>query len=288
MKEGNMKPLPDKVIISCAITGIAANRKQCPYIPYTPEEMANEALRAYNAGATIVHIHAREDDGSPTVSVSRFREIRDAIRQKCPILLNFATGAVGIPIQERVEHIRQLQPEIGALNMGSINYAIYSEKKKQFYFDEVFANPFQDILYLAKIMQDANVKPECECFDAGHIANTLLLMEMGKLPTNVNFSLVFGVYGAIQASPQNLIQQINLLPPNAIWQAIGVSLGQWHILATALAAGGHVRVGFEDNFYLSKNKMAKSNAQLVEKAVQLAQLIGREPTTLKETKEILF
>ena len=286
-REGNMAPLPEKVVISCAVTGVAATRKHCPYIPYTPKELAEEARRAYEAGAAIVHFHARNPDGSPTWSVEIFQEILEETRAKCPVIVNFSTGGIGLSIEDRVAHIEKLQPEIGALNMGSMNYAIYSEKKKKLYFDEVFANPFRDILYLLKIMRKSGVRPECECFDSGHIGNVKLLMDMGELTPPIQFSLILGVYGGISASVANLAHQVSLLPPNSFWQVIGISLGQWPMVAAALAMGGHVRVGMEDNFYLSPGTMAKSNGDLVEKAVRMAKDVGRQVATVEETRQIL-
>lgn len=281
-----MKALPNKVIISCALTGVASTRKQCPDIPYTPAELAEESRRAYEAGASIVHIHAREHDGSPSWRVEVFEEILNLTREKCPVIINFSTGAVGLPIEERILHIEKLKPEIGALNMGSMNYAIYSEKKKKLYFDTVFANPFKDIMLLLETMKKSGVRPECECFDSGHIGNVKLLMDMGLIDPPLQFSLIMGVYGGIEASPQTLAQQVSLLPAGSFWQVIGISLGQWHMIAAALALGGNIRVGMEDNFYLSSGTMAK-NGDLVEKAVRMTRDIGREAATVEETRTIL-
>ncbi|RME75369.1 MAG: 3-keto-5-aminohexanoate cleavage protein [Planctomycetota bacterium] len=287
LKEGNMAPLPRKVVISCALTGVASTRKQCPHIPYTPKELAEEARRAYEAGASIIHFHGREDDGSPSWRVEVFQEIKERTQELCPVILNFSTGGIGLPIEERAKHIQEVRPEIGALNMGSMNYAIYSEKKKKLYFDQVFSNPFHDIIYLLKIMKEAGVKPECETFDSGHIGNARLLLDMGLLSPPLQFSLIMGVYGGIEASVKNLVHQASLLPEGSFWQVIGISLGQWHMVSAALAMGGHVRVGMEDNFYLEPGVMAKSNGELVEKAVRMAKEIGREVATVEEARSLL-
>lgn len=164
--------MSNKVIISCALTGAITTREQCLAIPYTPQELAAEAKRAYDAGATIAHIHARTDNGAPTWDVETFQAIKDETKAICPdILLNFSTGAVGVAREERIQHIIDVKPDIAALNMGSMNYAIYSSKHKMFYHDFVFANPFGDIIYFLEQMNAAGVRPEMECFDTGHIGN---------------------------------------------------------------------------------------------------------------------
>jgi 3-keto-5-aminohexanoate cleavage enzyme len=277
----------DKVVVTCALTGALANREQCPYIPYTPEEIGEEARRAREAGAAVVHIHGRERDGSPSVRVEMYREILHEVRARSDIVVNFSTGAVGIPMEDRVAHIRELKPEIGALNMGSMNYAIYSSRKKTFYRDLVFANPFKDIVYLLRVMNEAGVRPELECFDTGHIGNTAPLVDMGLLRPPLQFSLIMGVLGGIPATTRNLVHQVGSLPPDSIWEVIGVSLEQWSLTAAAITMGGNVRVGFEDNFYLEEGKMARSNGELVEKAVRLCRDLGREVASPAEARQQL-
>lgn len=277
----------DKVVVTCALTGALANREQCPYIPYTPEEIAEEARRAREAGAAVVHIHARERDGTPSVRVEMYREILDAVRARSDILINFSTGAVGIPMEDRVAHIRLLKPDVGALNMGSMNYAIYSSRNKTFHWDLVFANPFKDIVYLLKVMNEAGVRPELECFDTGHIGNTVPLVDMGLLRPPLQFSLILGVLGGIPATTRNLLHQVGSLPPDSIWEVIGVSLDQWSLTAAALTMGGNIRVGFEDNFYLEEGRMARSNGELVEKAVRLCRDLGREAASPAEARHLL-
>ena len=277
----------DKVVVTCALTGALANREQCPHLPYTPEEIAEEAHRAREAGAAVVHIHGRERDGAPSVRVDVFREIMAAVRARSDILINFSTGAVGIPMEDRVAHIRELKPEIGALNMGSMNYAIYSSKNKTFYWDLVFANPFKDIAYLLRVMNEAGVRPELECFDTGHIANTAPLIDMGLLRPPLQFSLIMGVLGGIPATTRNLVHQVGNLPPASIWGVIGVGLDQWALTAAAITMGGNIRVGFEDNFYLEEGKMARSNGELVEKAVRLCRDLGREVASPAEARDLL-
>lgn len=280
--------MSENVIISCALTGAAADRRQCPSLPYTPAEIADEALRAYEAGATIVHIHAREDDGRPTWRLPVFQAIRDEVRKRCPVLINFSTGGIGQTIQERTEQIEHATPDIAALNMGSMNYAVYSEKNKKFYFDEIFANPFKDIIAALTRMKTFKVIPEMECFDAGHIANADPLIDMGLLTPPFHFSLILGVTGGIKASPKHLRFMSEILPRQSTWQVIGISRDQWWLCEEALELGGNIRVGLEDNFYLPDGKtMARSNGDLVTHAVKLVERMGRKPASLEETRELM-
>jgi 3-keto-5-aminohexanoate cleavage enzyme len=278
--------LTDKVVISAALTGVAANREQCEWIPYTPEEIAEEALRAYNAGAAIAHIHGRESDGAPSWRVEIFREIMQEVRKRCPIIINFSTGAVGVSRETRIGHIRELKPEIAALNMGTMNYAKYSSKRRDFVFSVVFENPFDDIMFFLDTMNRNGVKPECECFDLGHVESILPLMDMGLLKS-FQVSLIMGVVGGMRATARNLAHVSSVVPSGIAWQVIGISYDQWMLVSAGLALGGNVRVGLEDNFYLLPGEMARGNGPLVEKTVRMARDIGREPATVAEAKAIL-
>ena len=276
----------DKVAISAALTGVVANRDQCKWIPYTPEEIGEEALKAYNAGAAIAHIHGREYDGAPSWRVEIFHEIMQEVRKRCPIIINFSTGAVDVDRDTRIGHIREVRPEIAALNMGTMNYAKYSRKRKDFVFSVVFQNPFDDIRFFLDTMNQNGVKPECECFDLGHVESILPLMDMGLLK-NFQVSLVMGVVGGMGATARNLAHVSSVVPVGVAWQVIGISQEQWLLTSTALALGGNIRVGLEDNFYLSPGEMAEGNGPLVEKAARMARDIGREPATVEEARAIL-
>lgn len=279
-----MKP----VIITCALTGAIADRRQCPSLPYTPVEIAEEACRAFNAGATIVHIHGREDDGTPSWRTPVFHSILEEVRKRCSVIVNFSTGGVGQSIEERTEYLSVATPEIAALNMGSMNYAVYSKKNKKFYVDEVFANPFKDIVKALVRMNKLRVIPEMECFDAGHIANVEPLIDMGILHPPFHFSLIMGVLGGICASSKHLKFMSEILPDESIWQVIGVSKNQWNLCEEALRLGGNIRVGLEDNFYLPDGKtMARSNGELVEHAVKMVRRLGQKVATLKEARQML-
>jgi 3-keto-5-aminohexanoate cleavage enzyme len=275
------------VVITAALTGVLATRNQCPAIPYTPQEIGEEAKRAADAGAAIVHIHARSPEGGPEWRVEVFAEILDEVRSRTDVIVNFSTGAIGIPVEERIAHIRDLKPEIGALNMGSMNYAIYSEKKKVFYHDHVFANPFKDIQFFLETMNSAGVRPELECFDTGHIANTAPLIDMGALKPPYQFSLIMGVLGGIPGTTKHLVNQVDTLPADSHWQVIGIGLKQWALVAAAMSMGGNVRVGLEDNFYVEQGRMARSNGELVEKVAAMARDLGKDVATVDEARRIL-
>ena len=278
----------DACVITCALSGVAANRDQCPAIPYTPEEYAKEVRRARDAGASVVHIHARYPDGQPSYRVDEYRAITEAILAEVPdIIINYSTGAVGIPIEERVHQITSLKPELGALNMGSMNYAKYSSKRKALIFDFVFANPFSDITFLLEQMNSVDVKPECECFDTGHIGNVMPLIDMGLLKTPIQFSLILGVLGGAPADARTLAHMASLLPQPSTWEVIAISRKQWLMVSAAASLGGNARVGLEDNFYLPNGEMASSNGELVEAAAELVQLSGRTVADPAEARRLL-
>lgn len=277
-----------KTIISCALSGVAANRAQCPGIPYTPDEYGEESRRAAEQGASIVHIHARKPDGVPSQDVEDYIAIRDAIKKRVPdMIINFSTGAIGFTREQRIASVVHGHPDVAALNMGTMNYAKYSEKRKGFVFNFVFQNPFDDILFYLKTMKEHGVRPEMECFDVGQVASAFPLIDMGILTPPYEFSFILGVDGGVPASTRNILTMADNLPPGSNWQVIGISRDQWKLCAAALTMGGHVRVGFEDNFYLPEGTMAKSNGDLVERMARLSRDTGREVASIQEAREML-
>jgi uncharacterized protein (DUF849 family) len=281
--------LDDPVIITCSISGTIANRDQCPAIPYTPDEYASEARRAVDEGAVMIHIHARTPDGVPSYEISDFRDITEAILDEVDdVIINYSTGAIGVPLEKRIAYLRELRPDIAALNMGSMNYAKYSSRRKDFVFKAVFENSFDTITALLEAMNDCHVKPEHECFDSGHIANLDPLLDMGLLQPPLQVSCVMGVTGGIRPTARNLAHMAEQIPavPHQ-WGVIGVSRRQWTLVAAALALGGNVRVGLEDNFYLPDGTMARSNGDLVSKARQMTEDAGRRPATPAEARALL-
>ena len=271
-------------IITAALTGVLATREHCPAIPYTPKEIGEEAKRAVDAGAAIVHIHARTPEGGPEWRVETFAEIFAEVRARTDVIINFSTGAVGVPREDRIEHISELRPEMAALNMGSMNYAIYSARRKAFVHDLVFANPFRDIQFFLEAMNQGGVRPEMECFDAGHIGNTRPFVDMGVLKPPYQFSLIMGVLGGIPGTTRHLVDQVDSLPAGSHWQVIGIGLEQWALVAAAISLRGNVRVGLEDNFYLEEGRMAKSNGDLVEKAAALCRDLGRDVASASQAR----
>ena len=287
-----MSRFEDPVIITNSISGTVANRDQCPAIPYTPEEYAAEARRVVDEGASMIHIHARRPDGTPSYEVEDFRAITEAILAEVDdVVINYSTGAIGVPIEKRIEYLRELRPDVGALNMGSMNYSKYSRRRKDFVFKAVFENSFDTIMEFLRAMRELGIRPEHECFDSGHVANLDPLIDMGLLEQPLQISCVMGVTGGIRPTAKNLAHMADQIPgaaegPNN-WGVIGISREQWMLVAAALTLGGNVRVGLEDNFYLPDGQMARSNGDLVAKARQMTEDVGRRPATVAEARELL-
>ena len=288
MTESNQgKRDPDLCVVTCALTGVLANRKQCPGIPYTPAEIGEEARRVYEAGAAAVHIHARNDDGSPTFSPAVFARIKEEVRKRSPIILNFSTGTIADDVSDQCTYIRESQPEIAALNMGTMNYSKYSAKRKAFVFDMVFPNTYDKIIKLLSAMNEAGVKPELECFDTGHTHGVWPLVDMGVLKPPLQYSFIVNVLGGIPPTVESLQLQAKLAHPNSEWEVIGISHGHWRMLATALVLGGNIRTGLEDHLYLPNGQMAKSNGEMAEVAVRMCRDVGRKPASVDEARRIL-
>ena len=282
--------MDDPVILTCAISGALAGRDQCPAIPYTPAEYAAEARRIVDEGGVMVHIHARRPDGTPSHEVEDFRAITEAIRAEvgAALIVNYSTGALGVPVEKRVAYLRELRPEVGALNMGSMNYAKYSARRRQFVFQAVFENSFETIGALLEPMVELGIRPEHECFDSGHVASLDPLLDMGRLQPPLQVSFVMGVVGGIRPTARNVAHMAEQVPdvPHQ-WGVIGISRAQWGLLAAALSLGGNVRVGLEDNFYLPDGTMARSNGDLVARAARMAADAGRRLATVEEARRIL-
>jgi 3-keto-5-aminohexanoate cleavage enzyme len=287
-----MSSFDDPVIISCSISGVIANRDQCPAIPYTPAEYAAEARRAVDEGASQIHIHARKPDGTPSYEVEDFRAITEAILAEVgDVIVNYSTGAIGISIEQRIEYLRACRPDVAALNMSSMNYAKYSRRRKDFVFNTVFENSFETIIEFLTAMRELGIKPEHECFDSGHVANLDPLLDMGLLSEPLQISLVMGVTGGIRPTPRNVNLMSDQIPGGPEgrnqWQVIGISRDQWKLLAASLVLGGNVRAGVEDNLYLPNGEMCRSNGELIAKARQMAEDVGRRPAGVAEARELL-
>jgi 3-keto-5-aminohexanoate cleavage enzyme len=285
----------DPVVITCSISGAIANREQCPAIPYTPAEYAAEARRIVDEGGVMIHIHARKPDGTPSYEVEDFRAITEAIRDEVAdeVIVNFSTGTIGVPVQKRIAYLRECRPEVAALNMGSMNYAKYSRSRKDFVFKMVFANPFDEIIDLLEAMNELGIKPEHECFDVGHVGSLAPLIDMGVLKQPLHVDCVMGVVGGIPPTARNLAAMVENIPgaadglAGAHWGVIGISRDQWMLVSAALTLGGSIRVGLEDNLYLPNGEMARSNGELIAKARQMTEDVGRRAATVSEARAML-
>lgn len=268
----------DKLIITAAICGAEVTKADNPAVPYTVEEMVREAKSAYDAGAAVLHVHVREDDGTPTQSKERYKVVLDAILKELPdaIIIPSTGGAVGMTADERLQPT-ELMPEMATLDCGTVNFG-----------DEVFENTIPMMRSFGKRMLENGIKPEYECFDMGHMEAAINMVKKGQAPGHpMQFNFVLGVPGASSASISNLLWLVNALPAGATWTATGIGRFEFPLAAHAIAMGGHVRVGFEDNLYISKGVLAKSNGELVEKVVRIAKELGREIATPAEAREIL-
>lgn len=265
------------VIITCAITGAETTRERQPNLPITPAEQATAAEEAVKAGASIIHLHVREDDGAPSQRPERFKEAIDAIRKRVPdVVIQISTGgAVGESIDNRARPLA-LKPEMASLNLGTMNFG-----------DEVFYNHPRDIVGLAAKMREHGVVPELEVYEAGMLESGFRLAKQGILRGPLHFQFVLGVPGGMSGDPKNLMHMVSFLPEGIHWGVAGVGRFQLPLAVQALVMGGHVRVGFEDNIFYSKGVVAKSNAQLVERIVRIAREVGREVATPAQTRELL-
>ena len=268
----------DKLIISACICGAEVTKENTPAVPYTVEEVVREAKSAYDAGAALIHLHVRWDDGTPTQDKGRFQEMVDAIRKECPdVIIQPSTGgAVGMTDLERLQSTEITPtPEMATLDCGTCNFGG----------DEIFINTDNTIANFGDIMQERGIKPECEVFDKGMIDLALKAAKKGHIKYPIHFDFVLGVQ--MTATVRDLVIMATSIPADSTWTATGIGKNAWGIAAATIAMGGHVRVGFEDNVYMSKGVLAKSNGEMVERVVQMAKLLNREVATPAEAREIL-
>jgi uncharacterized protein (DUF849 family) len=216
-----------------------------------------------------------------------FAKIRDEVRKRSPILLNYSTGTISNDVSDQCRYIREVKPQIAAMNSGTMNYAKYSMKKKGMVFDMVFSNTYEKMIEMLKAMNDANVNPELECFDTGHTHGLWPLIDMGVLKPPFQYSFIVNVLGGIPPTVESLQLQTKIRVPDTEWEVIGISHCHWRMLAAALVLGGNIRTGLEDHLYLPRGQMAKSNGEMVETAVRLCRDVGRTPATVDEARLIL-
>lgn len=268
----------EKLIITAAICGAEVLKEHNPAVPYTIEELVREAKSAYDAGASIIHLHVRWDDGTPTQDKGRFKEAIDAIKKEIPdIIIQPSTGgAVGMTDDERLQPT-ELKPEMATLDCGTLNFGG----------DEIFINTENTIKYFGKRMIELGIKPEIEVFDKSMIDMALRLHKRGFIQSPMHFDFVMGVNGGITGELRDFVFLKESIPADATYTVAGIGRFEFPLAVAAIIDGGHVRVGFEDNVYLSKGVLAKSNGELVEKVVRLAKEFGREIATPAEAREIL-
>lgn len=297
----------EKLIITAAITG-GSSPAENPFLPKTPKEQVKAAIECYEAGASIVHLHARNPKtGMPEQKSEWLEDAIVPIREKCDIIINVSTGGAGKrvdgdwlyekqpeeTVQGRVAVVPELskkiesKPEIASFNAGSPVIDIYSRQKQEFLLKFVMVHSFPDMASMADIMKAHQVKPELECYDVGMINNGKFLAELGHLESPPYFQLVLGVLGQIPATVDNLLHMVRCVPEGSPWSVCAVGTNEFPMTTMSIIMGGHVRVGFEDNIYLSKGVKAKSNAELVEKIARIARELDREIATPAEAREIL-
>lgn len=269
-----------KKIISVAVVGSHPTKAMNPAVPYSPQEIADAAVASRKAGAAIVHVHVREpDSGAPTSRLELFAEVVDRIRQRSDILINLTTSGLNVPgrdvIEERLEPAG-LQPEICSLDVGSMNFG-----------ERVFLNPPDWGRAAARRMRELGVKPEIEVFDAGHVRQARVLIDEGVFAPPPFMQLCMGAGWGIEATPESLLFMRNLLPAGVPWSVLGVGRSQLPMIALGLTLGGHVRVGFEDNIYLRRGVLLKSNAHAVEVAANLVETLQHEVATPADARRIL-
>ena len=266
----------EKLIITAALTGAEVSKARQPALPITPDEIAAAAAECVSAGASIVHLHARRPDGTPTQDPAVYREIITAIRACCDAIVQISTGgAVGMTAAERLAPVN-LEPEMATLSMGSVNFG-----------DDVFVNHPADMRAFAQAMQEYGVKPELEIFDSGMLATASRWLKRGWLDSPLHVDLVLGVPGAMPGTPESLMFLHSQLPIDVTWTVAGIGPAQLPLGVMAILLGGHVRVGFEDNIFFRKGELARSNAQLVARIARISREMDRPVASPDEARTIL-
>lgn len=268
----------NKVIITAAISGAEVTQEMNPAVPYTLEQYVREAKLASEAGAAIIHLHARFDDGTPTQDRERFRVIIDAIQRECPdVIIQPSTGgATGMTAEERLQPT-ELNPEMASLDCGTMNFGG----------DEIFINTENMIIEFAARMNERGIKPELECFDKSHVDMALRLVRRGHIKPPLHFNFVLGVNGGATGTPRDLLFLRESIPADATFTVTGIGRCQLEMNVMGMLLGGHVRVGFEDNLKYNRDRMAISNAEFVERIVRIAKELNLEIATPAEARQIL-
>jgi len=265
-----------KVVITCAITGAETTRAQNPALPLTPAEIADAAYDAWLAGASVLHLHVRDAQGNPTQDLAVFKDAIDRVRRKCDIVIETTTGgAVGMTPEERLQPVT-LDPDMASLDCGTVNFG-----------NEFIVNTLPMMREFASLMKARGVRPTLECFDLSHVYASHMLIQEGLVEPPFHYGFVLNVPGGVKYEPDVLDLFVRKLPQGAYWTAMGIGRANLSAIYGALAMGGFVRVGFEDNVYFSKGVLAKSNAELVERAARIVRESGQEPATPDDVRALL-
>ena len=294
-----------KVIVSAALTGAGATPSMSPHLPITPQQLADEAVRAYDAGAAIAHVHVRDPEtGQPSSNLEYFQEIATNVKSRCNIIICPTTGGTpDMTVTERARVVAELKPELATFNAGSMNFGIFlgAENIKEFRFDwekphmldsenSIFPNTFKTLREFSQMFAETNTKPELEVYDSGMIYNLAYLLQYGYLERPLHIQFVLGTMGGLPATVNNLSFLYNSARETFgefTWSTCAMGRFQFPMCTVAMIMGGNTRVGMEDNLFLSKGVLAKSNAELVEKMVRIIREFGNEPATPDEAREIL-
>ncbi len=288
-QKGGKPDMSKPVIIAAALTGAATMRNQNPSVPYTPAEFATEAYKCWKAGAAMVHVHAREDNGMPTHDHERIRATYNAIKDKCPELIVNLSSAVGMgkTAEQRISQIIAVKPDMASLNTNTMNFSIVDRKTGKIFIEYVFENTFTMLQEFGKAMEENGVKPEIECYDMGGLDNTMLIAKQGFFSEPMNFNFVWGVAGGQSFRADSFIAMMNALPANANFTTCGVGPEEFPCIMQSCLLGGHMRVGLEDNIKMPNGELAKGSYELVEVAVNIADCLGRPVATTDEAREIM-
>jgi len=281
--------MPDKIIITAALSGAGTYRNNNPAVPYTPQEFADEAARCYKAGAAMVHIHARNDEGVPTPEIDRIQATYDAIKAKTPELIVNLSSAVGFGAtpEQRIAQIVAVKPEMASLNTNTMNFSFIDRKSGKILIDSIFENTFTMLQDFGKAMEENGVKPEVEIYDIGGYDNFKLIAKQGFFTDPVNYNFVWGVAGGMRFRPEAFMTLVHALPQGSSFTTCGVGTDEFLCIMQSAMVGGHMRVGLEDNVRVPNGELAKGSYELVEWAARIAEVVNREPATPDEARAIM-
>jgi len=288
-----------KLVITCAVTGSLSQRGegkgQSPFLPVTPDEIAEDSRRACDAGASVLHLHARDPKtGAPTADLDIFGEVVEKVRAACPkAIINCTTGGgMGMTDEERIAIVPKAKPDMASFNMGSMTYGLYNPAADKWVLDYPWSNSFKSMSYFGQVMKENGAKPELEIYDVAMLNNANLLFQAGVLEKPLHFQFVMGLPGqVIPSTPKNLIHLVEsarMVDSGCTFSACAAGRAQFPIITLAAILGAaNIRTGMEDNIYISKGELAKNNGELVEKTVRLATDVGREIASPEEAREVL-